>query len=70
MGPIKVVSFSHWSFAAEAAKIVQSSPRWVPATKDGIPVNYSYTLPFYFEVKEEKYEENTLFIPYDPNPQP
>lgn len=63
MGPLKVISFSHWSFAAEAVKIVQSSPRWEPATKDGIPVNYSYTLPFYFVVKEENYEENTLFVP-------
>lgn len=35
-------------FAAEATRVVSGSPKWTPATRNGLPIHSYFTLPFSF----------------------
>lgn len=34
----------------EAIRVMQRSPKWIPGTVDGIPVQVNYTVPIKFEL--------------------
>ena len=38
------------SLDADAARVVRSMPRWIPATKQGTPIRVRYRLPISFKI--------------------
>ena len=45
----------------EAVRVVESSPDWTPAMKDGKPVSVTYTFPVIFQLNDT---ENTGVVPF------
>ncbi|MBI1835768.1 MAG: energy transducer TonB [Flavobacteriia bacterium] len=35
---------------AEAIRLIQSMPNWIPATRDGIPIRTHYNIPIVFKI--------------------
>lgn len=48
---IAVIRGVHASLDAEAVRVVQSMPNWIPAQQNGKPVNVQFTLPINFSLK-------------------
>lgn len=48
---ISVIRGVHTSLDAEAVRVVQSMPNWIPARQNGKPVNVQFTLPINFSLK-------------------
>lgn len=42
---------------AEALRVISSSPKWIPGTQDGKPVNVKYTVPVFFQLPAAKEAE-------------
>ena len=42
---------------AEALRVISSSPKWIPGTQDGKPVNVKYTVPVSFQLPASKEAE-------------
>ena len=49
---VKVVQSLGESFDKEAIRLIKSMPPWKPATRNGQPLNRSFTLPVRFSLKE------------------
>lgn len=47
---VEVVKGVHPALDEEAVRVVRSSPKWKPGTKDGNPVRVTYTFPVIFEL--------------------
>lgn len=47
---VKVVKKVHPEIDAEAQKVLENLPPWLPGFQDGIPVRVSYTIPINFEI--------------------
>lgn len=47
---VKVVRGSNKLINVEAIRVIESSPRWQPAMKRGVPVNVRYSIPVYFDL--------------------
>ena len=45
----KVVKSLHPSFDAEALRIINNMPKWIPGTQNGKPVNVKYVVPINFK---------------------
>ena len=50
----KVMSSADEAFDAEALRVVSSSPKWIPGTQDGKPVNVKYVVPISFKIPASK----------------
>ena len=53
---VKVIRGVHELLDAEALKIVESSPKWIPGTQRGKAVNVQFTFPISFTLEEGKKE--------------
>jgi TonB family protein len=43
----------------EAIRVVKESPNWKPGLKNGVPVNFAYTMPIFFQLPSTTTEEKT-----------
>lgn len=48
---IRVVQGAHPLLDSAAIKVVRESPKWKPATKDGIPIKTTYIFPYVFQLR-------------------
>lgn len=48
IGDVEIVNSLHPDYDEEAVRLVKSMPKFTPATIDGKPVDYEYTLPIIF----------------------
>ena len=47
---IEVLQTPHVSLAEEVCRVIGSSGKWQPATKDGQPANFMYVFPVIFQI--------------------
>jgi TonB family protein len=52
----KVVKSLHPSFDAEALRIINNMPKWIPGTQNGKPVNVKYAVPISFRKATGSFE--------------
>lgn len=49
---VEVVKSAHPLLDAEAVRVLERMPRWVPGQKDGKPVNVKFSLPVTFKLNK------------------
>lgn len=49
---VEVVKSAHPLLDAEAVRVLERMPRWVPGKKDGKPINVKYSLPVSFRLNK------------------
>ena len=49
---VEVVKSAHPLLDAEAVRVLERMPRWVPGKKDGKPINVKYALPVTFKLNK------------------
>ena len=54
---VKVLRSVNELLDAEAVRVISSSPKWEPGTKDGSPVKVSYQIPVTFNLKAERLKQ-------------
>ena len=47
---IEIFKKSNPSFEREAIRIIKLMPKWIPATKDGKPINFQMIVPIFFKL--------------------
>jgi|GEM_PF-1422217 len=50
---LKIISAPTTTIGAEALRVMRLSPKWIPGTKNGVPVRVRYTLPINFALSEK-----------------
>lgn len=50
---IEVADSVHPMLDKEAVRIIESMPKWIPATRDGKRVRAKYVIPIYFRLEQQ-----------------
>ena len=48
---IRVIQSAHRLLDSAAIKVVRVSPKWQPATKEGVPMKTTYIFPYVFQLR-------------------
>ena len=48
---VRIVQGAHPLLDSAAIKVVRNSPRWKPATKDGVPIKTTFIFPYVFQLR-------------------
>lgn len=49
---VKAIRSPHYAMSTEAIRVVESMPKWTPATRDGVPVRFNVKMPISFNITQ------------------